>query len=210
MGLPKQVSLLAVVLFVQIACRYFGLKIATGVSFDWLTLTARLAALAFAVFALRFPLRELGFRWPKLARKDALATLGAVVVIAATLFAWKDNPSIRGYYRNPLIPGYSVNTWLAFVVSATVSWEVLHRGVLLFGLRRALKETSPKSAALFAGAIVCVFETLFHFTKPLSEAIGMMILSPVLSYLALRTGSLLLPLVLHVFVEAAFYAFTLS
>jgi len=50
-----------------------------------------------------------------------------------------------------------------------------------------------------------VFEVLHHFAKPPLEALALFAGSPLLSWIALRTGSLWIPLVAHLLIEALFF-----
>ena len=51
---------------------------------------------------------------------------------------------------------------------------------------------------------VWAFEVLFHFVKPQTEAFGMLVGSPFLSYVTLKTGSIWPAFLLHLGVEAVF------
>ena len=52
--------------------------------------------------------------------------------------------------------------------------------------------------------IVCIFEVLFHIKKPIYEAIGMIVASPLLSYLTIKTRSLWPALTFHLLIELMF------
>ena len=98
---------------------------------------------------------------------------------------------------------------MLFTGSTLTGWEFLHRGFLLMGLVYILTERerlSAPTASITAIALVWAFEVLFHFIKPELEALGMLVGSPVLSWLALRTRSIWIPFLIHLLVELLFVA----
>jgi hypothetical protein len=206
--------LIGLSLIVQVICRYSGVKIATGVNFDTVTLLVRLAAALLVLWVLAWPSRTLGFARPQVTREDWIGIAVFLAVICIALFAWRNNVAIRAYYRGPgAFRNGFLQRWLLFVFSATLSWELLHRGMLLFGLKHVLEKAWPSTtqlAVVLPLLITWSFETLFHFTKVMPETMGMIFLSPALSILALRTRSILLPMAVHAIVELMFYWFTLA
>src|SRR6185295_535809 len=207
--------LLVAVLFAQLICRYLGVQYVAGVTFDWVTFATRLGALVLGVWALSIPWHELGFRLPRGGLKAWGAAAGILAAAAIAIFATRGSTSVLAYYSNHPSgsQGAFLQGWILFVLSTTIAWELLHRGLLLFGLRYLLSSERGAAQASFdsfACAVVCVFETLFHVVKPAPEALGMMVFSPALSLLALRTGSIVLPAIVHTVLEGIFYWFTLS
>ena len=71
-----------------------------------------------------------------------------------------------------------------------VSWEFLFRGFMLFGLER-------KFGALTAILIQTIPSAIVHIGKPASESFGAIFAGLVFGYLAIRTRSILYPLILH-------------
>jgi membrane protease YdiL (CAAX protease family) len=83
-----------------------------------------------------------------------------------------------------------------------VTWELFFRGFLLFGLREVLRAGGRDGADTIAILVTASFEVLYHFIKPSPlEACGMLLGSPILSYVALRHGSVWIPLLGHVWIE---------
>ena len=99
------------------------------------------------------------------------------------------------------------SNFMIFTASTLTGWEFLHRAFLLMGLRYALAEREgvpERTATLVAVAVVWAFEVVFHFIKPPLEALGLLVGSPLLSWLALRTRSIWVPFLVHLLVEILF------
>ncbi len=79
---------------------------------------------------------------------------------------------------------------LSYVLLYYVGWEFFFRGYMLFGLREKFGDT-------YAILLQVIPSALLHFNKPESEFLGSIILGIVLGYLALRTRSILYPLIIH-------------
>jgi membrane protease YdiL (CAAX protease family) len=62
----------------------------------------------------------------------------------------------------------------------------------------------PETASMMAIAAVWIFEVVFHFIKPELEALGLLIGSPLLSWLALRLRSIWVSFLIHFLVELLF------
>jgi hypothetical protein len=96
-----------------------------------------------------------------------------------------------------------------FTASTLLAWEFFHRGFLLSGIRYLLvnkEKVDEKSAILIAVLTVWVFEVIFHFIKPMVEPLGLLIGSPLLSFVAIRTKSIWLSFAAHLYVELLFIA----
>lgn len=93
----------------------------------------------------------------------------------------------------------SAASWLGYLVA----YELFFRGVLLFGLAHAF---GPWPAiALTTCAYVFV-----HLNKNAAEAIGSLIMGVIYAFVALHTGSLLMPIVVHWITAASADAFALT
>ncbi|TNF37796.1 MAG: CPBP family intramembrane metalloprotease [Deltaproteobacteria bacterium] len=77
-------------------------------------------------------------------------------------------------------------SWLAYLVA----YEAFFRGFLLFGLAHAL---GPWPAI----AITTAAYVFVHLTKNAGEAVGSLVMGLVYGFVALHTGSILMPLVAH-------------
>lgn len=189
-----------------------------GAGFFPVTLLARTVLPLFVAWiVLRIPLIELGFGRPQNLERKHWGILGAVVILLPLvaiqllqLDAYQDHYA----QRRRATPDFAANAlrFTLFTVSTTIPWEILHRGVLLHTSRRSLQRAGLPLAAASIAAIVVTqsFETLFHFAKPPLEAIAMGLASPMLSWMAFRTRSIWIPLLLHLEVEVLFFLFVLA
>lgn len=196
----------------QLIGTYFARALVVGDYFylSWFLLRIPLPVLV--LLLLRIPLSEIGLGLPRVDRETARVLIaGAAVLVAAFAGIYFMSGYFSFYSGSFTGPdggraGRFVN-FMIFTASTLTGWEFLHRGFLLMGLRYALdvRENIPeKNAALIAVAIVWVFEVVFHFIKPPVEALGLLIGSPLLSWLALRTRSIWLPFLFHLAVEILF------
>jgi membrane protease YdiL (CAAX protease family) len=78
----------------------------------------------------------------------------------------------------------------AFYLVYYVGWEFLFRGFLLFGLEE-------EYGAVLAILVQTIPSTIVHIGKPASEAFGAIAAGLLFGYLAIRTRSILYPLLLH-------------
>lgn len=74
-----------------------------------------------------------------------------------------------------------------------ISWEFLFRGFMLFGLEK-------RFGALTAILIQTIPSAIVHIGKPASESFGAIFAGLVFGYLAIRTRSILYPIILHAIV----------
>ena len=74
-----------------------------------------------------------------------------------------------------------------------ISWEFLFRGFMLFGLEK-------RYGAVTAILIQTIPSAIVHIGKPFSESFGAIFAGLIFGYLAIRTRSILYPLILHVVV----------
>lgn len=81
----------------------------------------------------------------------------------------------------------------AYVFLYYFGWEFFYRGFMLFGLEKHY-------GALAAILIQTIPSTIVHIGKPASETFAAIIGGLVFGYLAIRTRSLIYPLILHVMV----------
>jgi membrane protease YdiL (CAAX protease family) len=205
----------ATALVAQIAGTYFfRWKTDDGFSISWVILRIALPLLVIPLVGI--PYSRLGLGLPRMDTR-LWKFLGITVLVGAILFAGL-------YFYSPYYEAYSgkftqngtgitsrLRRFLLFSFSTIPAWEFLHRGFLLLGLHYVLtlREAVPERVARhICIALVCAFEVLFHFIKKDSfvEPVSLLAGSPILSWIALRTGSLWIPLVLHLLVEFCFIA----
>ena len=118
--------------------------------------------------------------------------IGLPGAVAAGWIASGD-PMMRTVY--PLDPGI-VATWQSFAPHALrnalyfVAWEVLFRGVLLFGLRSSLGDGN-------ANAGQTGFSVLAHFGRPMTETFAALPAGFLFGSICLRTGSIWYVALIH-------------
>lgn len=156
---------------------------------------------------------EMGLTWPRCSKKEWALFLGVLVgVCLAAAFIMGlgtyrvDVEALNRPYFEKLGP------FTLFVVSTTVPWELLHRGLLLSGMRRGLAANgwSLRMSNSVAVMATMLFEVVFHLHKPWLEVTAIAVGSPALSCLALRTRSVLLPMIAHVVLEFVFFFVVLA
>lgn len=217
-GIRDVIVLFATAIAVQAICRYFPEVWLWHGQFYGLRFALRLAAPVAVAVALRWSPADLGLARPLLDRGSIAAAAFCVFLASAIVPLVRFAPAYQQQYWQWSSDAFSfagrAKSFALFTASSLIGWEFLHRGFLLFGLKRALdrdgvpgKPVAPASAAVIAVCVTAAFEVLFHFTKPGLEAAGMMIASPLLSFLALRTRSLWIPLAIHLYIEALFFLF---
>ena len=103
-------------------------------------------------------------------------------------------PQVRAVYPLSKLVQDNASVFLlyefSYVLLYYVGWEFFFRGYMLFGLREKFGDT-------YAILLQVIPSALLHFNKPESEFLGSIVLGIVLGYLALRTRSILYPLIIH-------------
>ncbi len=204
--------LIGTALAVQAAGTYHAHSLVIGGTFYLSWFLLRLGVPLIVVVILGIPLSRLGLGAPKIDRSTGvILAAGAVALIVAFAGIY----FLQGYFdyyassfRGPA-PLARLYRFMLFTGSTLPGWEFLHRSFLLMGILHVLKERDgipDATAARIAVGVVWIFEVVFHFIKPGVEALGMLAGSPLLSWLALRTGSIWLPFLAHLFVEGLFIA----
>lgn len=205
-------ALIGTALVVQMTGSYFGHSLVIGGSFYLSWCILRTVVPVAAILLLRIPFSELGLGPPKIDRRTGIFLLAGLIILVA---AFAGIYFIQGYfdqYAHSFVgadPLARLCRFSLFTASTLPGWEFLHRSFLLMGILFVLKERDgvpAGTAAVIALGVVWIFEVVFHFIKPGVEALGMLVGSPVLSWIALRTGSVWIPFAAHLAVEALFIA----
>ncbi|HPC41620.1 MAG TPA: hypothetical protein PLD91_11940 [Spirochaetota bacterium] len=202
------------VIAAQLIGTYHAKSLILGGYFYLLWVILRIVLPAAVLIALRVPLSKIGLGLPQFDRLTRNLVAAAVVILVA---AFAGIFFLKGYFSHYSSsfagPGDgSLDRFLNFMVftgSTLTGWEFIHRGFLLMGLYYVLGEREgipSEKAAMIAIAVVWVFEVVFHFIKPELEALGLLVGSPLLSWLALRLRSIWVPFLLHFLVELLFIA----
>ncbi len=204
----KQLSIIIIsTLIIQFLCRYYSQYFSLSNSFQSLIFILRFCVpFLIVVFYLKISWKNLGISIPKMSRRGWICLAGVFIAVPACLYAIKLNNSYQSYYWH-LQSGRACIRFAIFTISTLPAWEFLHRSYLLFGIKYILDNEDSfrqQSAIAISVLLVMVFETLYHFIKPDMEACAMMIASPVFSLIALRTRSILIPLLIHLYIELWF------
>ncbi len=107
-------------------------------------------------------------------------------------------------YPLPLLARESIKyllIWECFYLFYYIGWEFLFRGYLLFGLQK-------KIGACWAILFQTFPSTIIHIGKPEGETLSAIIAGIVFGAVALRTRSILYPLILHYFVGISMDVFS--
>jgi membrane protease YdiL (CAAX protease family) len=192
-------------LLVQLFVRYWGQieePLRWGM-FYWSTAAARIGVPLIVCFALAISPGKLGLGKPRLQRREGLWILGAMAVTTLVALPMLGMDGYQDAYQG-LGSSYGTERWLSwisFTASTTVSWELFYRSFLLFSLREILRSGGRGGADTLAILFTACFEVLSHLVKPPLESLAMLVGSPALSWVALRHGSVWIPLAVHVFIE---------
>ncbi len=200
-------------LIAQIVGQYlFRWKTEDGFYSSWVLL--RIVFPLLMVWMVGIPFRQLGLGRPGVDAGLWRAFLiiiagGALIFIGLYFFSGYFDTYSDNFRRNGPDAVARLKRFLIFSSSTIPAWEFLHRSVLLMGIYYILtqrEEVQERIAKQVCIALVCAFEVLFHFIKEKScvEPLTLLIGSPILSYLTLRTGSIWIALILHALVELSF------
>ena len=116
------------------------------------------------------------------------------LIVTPIIFLASRMPQVRAEYPLSKLVQDNASVFLlyefSYVLLYYVGWEFFFRGYMLFGLRE-------KFGDAYAILLQVIPSALLHFNKPESEFLGSIVLGIVLGYLALRTRSILYPLIIH-------------
>ncbi len=198
-------------LILQGAGHYFAHKMVAGKYFYWGWLFFRVAIPAMLIGLLKISWKEMGLGLPQVDRetKKILFFSGIILVLLFIVMQFMDD--YLGAYKYSFMGGSGkyarfIN-FSIFTLSTLTAWEFFHRSFLFKGLIFTFEhdlKLDHQGAAVIAGAVVVVFEVMFHFKKPMPEAAGLLIASPFLSYLVYKTGSIWPSFLLHLAIEFIF------
>lgn len=205
--------LLIVILLIQVIGVYVSNSFLASGGFKGYWVLSRLVLPFLVVFLLAIPLKSLYFSKPVITREN-LIMMAIFTGLLLCLFIYLQffAADYLSHYRHgrsveALREAGKFDRFLIFTASTIIGWEILHRGFLLGGGQYCLTKhykLNPTAAAIIMTVIVCIFEVLFHIKKPIYEAIGMIVASPLLSYLTIKTRSLWPALTFHLLIELAF------
>ena len=209
------VILIITALCAQFLGRYFATKyFVIGNYFYSMWVILRIAIPVAVIALLKIPLNDLGLGLPKVDKTMRTVLIGASLLLIAAFAGIYFYQGYYSSYSGSFTSGAGDRAqrfmnFMIFTSSTLTGWEFIHRCFLLMGLSylfTAREKIDPGTAGAIAVAIVWIFEVVFHFVKPPLEAGGLLIGSPLLSYLALRTGSIWPAFFMHLLVEVLFIA----
>ena len=124
----------------------------------------------------------------------------AVLVVLVTPLLWVNSydPGFQAEYPLTKLAGLSVGTWILWELTYLIyyiGWEAYFRGTLLFGLK---DKFGVAGALAFQTSISC----LVHIGKPVGEILASAPAGLLFGALALRTRSILWPLLFHWYLGA--------
>ncbi len=202
-------------LVAQFLNHYYAVQFRIGPHFYYGYLMTCFGIPLIMILLLKIPFSQLGLGLPKIDRKTGRILLILfiallVLFVSARIFqVFLFHEYTRKFISVDSEKFSQFINFSFFTLSTLPSWEFLHRAFLLFGLRYALSEHTeiPEDhIQKIAVTIVWIFEVMFHLVKPEYETLGMLVGSPVLSYLAIKTRSVWTAFLLHFYVEMLFIA----
>jgi len=206
--------IIATALLAQLIGTYHASSLIVGNYFYLLWVIVRIVLPLGVLVALNIPLSRIGLGVPRFDPLTRKLVIGAAIVLVAAFGGIYFFKGYFTFYSSAFTEpgggsyGRFVN-FMIFTSSTLTGWEFFHRGFILMGIYYILTERDgipADVAARIAIAAVWVFEVVFHFIKPELEAVGLLVGSPLLSWLALRMGSIWVPFLLHFLVELLFIA----
>jgi membrane protease YdiL (CAAX protease family) len=140
-------------------------------------------------------------RWKKI---DVWLLIALMLLGACGVYLIKFIPVLNQYYQPQEHLGTAMKWsfatgYLIWLASWLIGWEFLHRVFLLRYLQAALGAFGP--------CCIPAFEFLFHLQKSLPEALGMLLLSIVLTYWSYKRKNVLLPFLAHLSIELTLLAY---
>jgi hypothetical protein len=143
-------------------------------------------------------------RWKK---TDAWLLIALMLLGACGVYLIKFIPALNQYYQ-PQSHLSSAMKWsyatgyLIWLSSWLIGWEFLHRVFLMQYLQAVLGKIGP--------CFIPVFEFVFHLQKSIPEALGMLLLSIVLTCWSYKRKNVLLPFLAHLAVELTLLAYLIT
>jgi len=206
--LPQPTIIIGSALLIQLLGRYHAHDFKIGyLYYSWILL--RILFPVIILYFLKTPFTQLGLKPPTIDRFLKRLIPLSIGGLFGIYLAINASPGYLATYANHYGPDCltRLTNFSIFTLSTLTGWEFLHRGFLLLGITYLLTEKEGLDRGQAGGIallFVWVFEVLFHFVKPSMEAFGMLLGSPFLSYITLRTGSIWPAFLLHLGVELVF------
>jgi hypothetical protein len=200
--------LIGMALLIQLFGRYHAHDYTIGhFYYSWVLL--RIIIPLIVIRAMRIPFSKLGLGLPIFDKFLKILCIIAFLGLFGIYLVIHFSPQYLGHYSKAFGSFESERfvNFMIFTLSTLTGWEFLHRSFLLMGVVYLLgrdNRVGETTLHQIAVLIVWIFEVLFHFIKPQMEAVGMLLGSPFLSYITLKTGSIWPAFLIHLGVEIVF------
>ncbi len=200
-------------LIVQMLNQYHAIFFKAGLHFYYGYVVTCFIIPLIILLIFQIPFSQLGLGLPKFDKKTGkFLLILAIALLVVFLVAQFFQVFFFHEYTNKFtaLNSHKLSRFYNFLIftgSTLPSWEFLHRAFLLFGMIYVLTKQAriPEDLAQkISITIVWIFEVIFHFTKPEYEALAMLVGSPVLSYMAIKTRSIWTAFIMHLYVELLF------
>lgn len=204
-------------LLVQLLSRYYSSFFVIN-HFNLLSVLLRFGVpVVLSLLVFKFSFKQLGFSLPIMKGKYWFFFFVSLLLIPIVMKLSHLSSSYFDYYSDSFADSRvnfeaRLKAFSQFTLSTLFGWEFVHRSYLLLGLfclfqRAKLQKGLSESLAL---SITTSFEVLYHFLKPDLESWGMLLASPVFCLITFRTRSILLPVILHLYIEIIFIFYAIS
>ncbi len=205
--------LLGILLVSEVIGIYIGQSFLANEGFKGYWLLNRIVIPFIVVYLLAIPLKNLYLSKPQLSLiSPYFIGFCVLALISLSVYLQFFAENYLQYYRNgrSLEILHEINRFQRFAIftaSTIIGWELLYRGFILGGGQYCLTKhlhVEASVATFIMAVIVCICEVTFHLNKPIFESLGMVITSPLLCYLTIKTRSLWPAMVIHLMIEFIF------
>jgi membrane protease YdiL (CAAX protease family) len=154
-----------------------------------------LAPLTVVLLVFRDPLKEYGLRLGNWREGLTLVAILFPLIALAMLYPASQTEEMRAFYPFDKAAGHTVSSFVRFEFVRGIffytAWEFFFRGFMLFGLRKYVGDW-------LAVCIQTIPSCLWHVGMPTGEIISSIAAGILFGLMAIRTRSILWPLLLHV------------
>jgi membrane protease YdiL (CAAX protease family) len=209
----SQLCILIVGVLLALTCaRYYYHHLILGQSFYLLRILLYIGVpLLLNHFVFKLSWKDMGLCFPQIDKNLGLILLGILILLPVFISLIFLSDDYMGSYTRYTTSATSewarLKRFSIFIGTSIPGWEFMFRGFMLFALKIILEKKFKveKSLAIVIPILwVMCFEVTYHFIKPDLEAFGMVLASPILSWLAIRSKSFWLPMFVHLYIEMVF------
>ncbi len=167
-------------------------------------------------FYFRGSAQQLGTNRPQLDSRIKKLIIGIIVFLPLVITVIKLDSAYLSYYSHYTNSEINLSrrllNFFLITTSTIIGWEFLLRGYFCFGLKNWMNKKLHASEVVTSALIILwimSIEVIYHFLKPSLESWGMLLASPILTWIALKTKSFWPSLFIHLYIEGVFF-FTIS